>query len=622
MATKDTYELQDTFAHIDETQKTLDVEKSFNLANNGKNIETFQGEGSSIEEKQAAITLYAQIYAKTFGVSIESANIIATSKVTSGTTYTNADKTRSTIDINDNAQRNATDYAKTMGHEVTHVRIAQNKTRDRENTALNEEYAESMGSYSADGMVFSANTYNYVRLDRNEDTNQHVRTKTDKAVLKKNNANWRANIERAKNGDGRIDFRQLYKQEAKLLDQAKDKIKNNPKYTEEEKNLMQLQLNAVACAEINCAEGVPEDDVHYQQLSKLQTLGNELKDKELSLEKMLGKNLPKGSFEYGFEDTVQDTITKHDSKIQRGKGLVDTGIGAVGVVVGATATVVTAPACPATVVGCVIPAATAAGTALAANQAVDGVKAMFGDYTSVEGQRVLDSFTEESHQGDRSLMKDAALNTGLWVAEAVVIKKVAKLIPDGWLGKKGGADGRDTQTNENNGIDELYGDVKNREIDLSAGCKGAWCKDLNKPKPNTDYKVDENYAFRTDSLGRTSKVEGKLDLNTKDRNTYQQCKSGHCGDSDDEGGHLIASIFNGPGEKINLVPMNGNLNKGEWKKLENKWADALKGGKSVKVTVEPVYSGKSVRPESFSIGYSIDGDRLVRKTFLNTPGGQ
>ncbi|MBM7585888.1 DNA/RNA endonuclease G (NUC1) [Bacillus pakistanensis] len=29
-----------------------------------------------------------------------------------------------------------------------------------------------------------------------------------------------------------------------------------------------------------------------------------------------------------------------------------------------------------------------------------------------------------------------------------------------------------------------------------------------------------------------------------------------------------ASIFKGSGNLDNLVPMNGNLNKGEWKKLE------------------------------------------------------
>ena len=158
-------------------------------------------------------------------------------------------------------------------------------------------------------------------------------------------------------------------------------------------------------------------------------------------------------------------------------------------------------------------------------------------------------------------------------------------------------------------------------VDLSSGCKGAWCGDLNKPKPNTNYKVDDNYAFSTDSLGRTNKVEGELNLSTKDRNKYQQCKAGICGNADDEGGHLIASIFNGPGEKINLVPMNGNLNKGEWKKLENTWAGALNEGKSVRVAVEPVYSGNTVRPVSFKIEYSIGNGRPIIKVFQNTPGG-
>ncbi|XTZ37853.1 DNA/RNA non-specific endonuclease [Salmonella enterica] len=43
--------------------------------------------------------------------------------------------------------------------------------------------------------------------------------------------------------------------------------------------------------------------------------------------------------------------------------------------------------------------------------------------------------------------------------------------------------------------------------------------------------------------------------------------------------HLIASILNGPGEKLNLVPMDGNLNKGAWKQMENIWVKALSEGK-------------------------------------------
>ncbi|WP_164484505.1 DNA/RNA non-specific endonuclease [Pseudomonas sp. R3-52-08] len=39
---------------------------------------------------------------------------------------------------------------------------------------------------------------------------------------------------------------------------------------------------------------------------------------------------------------------------------------------------------------------------------------------------------------------------------------------------------------------------------------------------------------------------------------------------------MIASIFNGPGERLNLLPMNGNLNKGTWKSMENTWRPHLR----------------------------------------------
>ncbi|MCW8950529.1 MAG: DNA/RNA non-specific endonuclease, partial [Sedimenticola sp.] len=187
--------------------------------------------------------------------------------------------------------------------------------------------------------------------------------------------------------------------------------------------------------------------------------------------------------------------------------------------------------------------------------------------------------------------------------------------------------GRKGVENANANVDGDF-DALNQEpkaanfVDLSAGCKGAWCRELNKPEPNTNYRVDENYSFSTDHLGRTVKVEGSLNLDKNDRNGYQQCKAGKCGADDDEGGHLIASIFKGPGEKINLVPMNGSLNRGEWRRLEKTWEDALKEGQSVNVAVEPVYAGSSARPESFKIKYSIDNGRPIFEVFQNTPGGK
>ncbi|WP_204923296.1 DNA/RNA non-specific endonuclease [Pseudomonas syringae] len=128
------------------------------------------------------------------------------------------------------------------------------------------------------------------------------------------------------------------------------------------------------------------------------------------------------------------------------------------------------------------------------------------------------------------------------------------------------------------------------------------------------YKVDGNKVYQTDELGRVDKVESSLSLNRNDRNTHQQCVAGKCGIDGDEGGHLIASIFNGPGVRLNLLLMNGNLNKGVWKFMENKWASALKEGKSVDVKVEPVYNGQSVRPEKFAVTYKMGSERLVRET--------
>ena len=158
-------------------------------------------------------------------------------------------------------------------------------------------------------------------------------------------------------------------------------------------------------------------------------------------------------------------------------------------------------------------------------------------------------------------------------------------------------------------------------IETESGSKGNWNELLNNPEPNTRYIVDGNKIYDTDHLGRVVRVEAMLKLDTLDRNTYQQLKAGKQGIDGDEGGHLIASILNGSGEKINLLPMNSNLNRGVWKKLENRWAKALRKGKTVKVKIEPVYQGTDIRPESFDVLYSIDNRRWVKTVLLNQAGG-
>lgn len=155
--------------------------------------------------------------------------------------------------------------------------------------------------------------------------------------------------------------------------------------------------------------------------------------------------------------------------------------------------------------------------------------------------------------------------------------------------------------------------VPNRKIiDLKPGQKGGWNKTLNTQlDSNTDYKVG-SYTYETDSVGNVNRVHGSLELKARDRNTYQQTKSAEFngikdGLKSDDGGHLVASIFNGPGEQINYLPMNLNLNRGRWKKMENTWAEALKSGKKVSIDIKPIYEGASKRPAAFDVKYWIDG---------------
>ena len=157
---------------------------------------------------------------------------------------------------------------------------------------------------------------------------------------------------------------------------------------------------------------------------------------------------------------------------------------------------------------------------------------------------------------------------------------------------------------------------------MDGGRKGDWSPELNARnlRPNTDYVVN-GYTYKTDDAGRVTSVDGALDLHTADRNGYQQGVSGR---EDrlpgDQGGHLVASIFNGPGDRVNLVPMDGNFNMGAWRSMEDGFAEALRSGKTVDVNIEVIYRNDGARPDAFVVDYVIDGVPET-KTFMNRPGG-
>ena len=167
--------------------------------------------------------------------------------------------------------------------------------------------------------------------------------------------------------------------------------------------------------------------------------------------------------------------------------------------------------------------------------------------------------------------------------------------------------------------------VDAKYVSLKSGQKGDWNKIANKPEANTIYKLDNGYTYRTDANGRVSNVDANLKLEANDRNKYQQSNSGKNAGRlpDDHGGHLIASMFKGPGEGINIVPMDKTFNgsSGAWYKLETDWKKALERNQSVKVNIQPVYSGNSKRPDSFIINHSINGVRQPSQQLKNTSTG-
>lgn len=142
-------------------------------------------------------------------------------------------------------------------------------------------------------------------------------------------------------------------------------------------------------------------------------------------------------------------------------------------------------------------------------------------------------------------------------------------------------------------------------------------QDVSKIKNNV-FEIN-GYKYTTDNLGRTVSAEGKLRLEPDTgRNKLQQKEAGGKDRlKTDDGGHLFARRFGGIGEK-NLVAQDGVLNKGPYNRLEDKWANAIKNGDQVYAKIEPKYSGNSMRPDSFRVNYSINGEKF-KTTFSNIP---
>ncbi|HEY0624546.1 LysM peptidoglycan-binding domain-containing protein [Sphingomonas sp.] len=89
----------------------------------------------------------------------------------------------------------------------------------------------------------------------------------------------------------------------------------------------------------------------------------------------------------------------------------------------------------------------------------------------------------------------------------------------------------------------------------------------------------------------------------------------------DEGGHYIGIRFKAPRDAFNHFAQDTNFNRGAYRRMEDSWAEDLRTGRKVFVTMEPHYIGTSRRPGSITVTWEVDGEKQIRR-FPNEPKGK
>ncbi|EMI9087805.1 TPA: DNA/RNA non-specific endonuclease [Bacillus cereus] len=102
------------------------------------------------------------------------------------------------------------------------------------------------------------------------------------------------------------------------------------------------------------------------------------------------------------------------------------------------------------------------------------------------------------------------------------------------------------------------------------------------------------------------------DLKLTERDSRLSHKSNTPGkEPGDHAGHLAGDRFGGSPDLDNLVSQSSNVNLSKYKKLENRWAAAIKGEKKVSVNVKVNYEGKY----RYDLVYSNDEELLPNDIF-------
>ncbi len=629
VALEDSVKLADAFEHMDVVQKELDVQlliaqKKGDAAVNINNLEN-----STDKQKQDAIYDYAEAYSEVFGISIESALVIAVNKSIGGAHYT-GDK-GSNIVLNDKAMKNAQDYMNTLAHEVTHGLEKQGIIGDKGDQG--ENYAELVGSYAEGNYEFALENSGLGKVNKGN-TNAHIGN--DSALVRNN---W----ETVKNVPvGQLDFETVrdggYGRFAQLM--ATDP--NTKKLSLDEMNNLLDDVTHIMTYGPLANSGA-------SSTSKMRYVTEQLNKQGVSPEitKFLENNEAKiNDFMIGPDDEQREAFKRATLNI--------TSLGVSDMVLEPSTservnaikdnwdTAFTAAGAPSAVAGVagvaqlgpdIAQVLITKGVVLKSkDELVAALKSWKVDVTEATKAGLDDLYTGYKRAVDTLKRVEVKAEQGTFGSNGANI--TVKLKPKANDAAEVVSDSTALKPNENEGfyisddamkaLQDRYGaenvarvyvdnDTGRTVIETTPGQKGGWNKFLNNPEPNTNYKTSDS-LYKTDELGRVDTVSTDLtELVRRDRNNYQQGQAGKTGGikdglEDDHGGHLIASMFDGLGEQINYVPMNKKVNGsgGEWGSLERIWRSELDRGSVVKVDIKPVYTGSSKRPDEIVVTYKIN----------------
>jgi DNA/RNA non-specific endonuclease len=158
-----------------------------------------------------------------------------------------------------------------------------------------------------------------------------------------------------------------------------------------------------------------------------------------------------------------------------------------------------------------------------------------------------------------------------------------------------------------------------------------WNPRLMSPEPSVVYLVDDRYLYVTDDHARVKHAEGWLGWVpvAKDedrRNAEAQLEAGEPDrQPNDDGGHLFATKFEGPGESLNLTAQSREQNRmikdvpSNWRRLEDTWQALRASGIQVHASIDVKHPNRSsLRPSSRTVTDHHDGVRSPRRIFRET----